>query len=94
MPAIGDYVVVRSREQGCMCGEYQWHSGREVCLANARQIYSWDGKRLTLVDFAVVPGSCKLSAVAPGEVLMLEACGIIPTTPKVEAFLRKQKDGV
>lgn len=44
--------------------------------------------RLTLVDFAVVPGECRLSHVAPGEVVMLEACGIIPTTPEVERFLR------
>jgi hypothetical protein len=90
VPETGQYVVVRTREQGCMCGEYQWHTGREVCLAKARQIYSWSGKRLTLVDFAAVPGECRLSVEAPGEVLLLEACGIIPTTKEVERFLRKQ----
>ncbi|AWM40332.1 hypothetical protein GobsT_11930 [Gemmata obscuriglobus] len=88
MPSPGTYVIVRSRDQGCVCGEYRGHHGREVVLGKARQIYSWEGGRLTLFDFAVVPGPCRLSREAPGEVVMLEACGIIPTTPEVEAFLR------
>ncbi|AWM40339.1 hypothetical protein GobsT_11850 [Gemmata obscuriglobus] len=88
MPLPGAYVIVRSRDQGCVCGEYRGHHGREVVLGKARQIYSWEGGRLTLFDFAVVPGACRLSREAPGEVVMLEACGIIPTTPEVEAFLR------
>ncbi|MDY3554789.1 TIGR02996 domain-containing protein [Gemmata sp. JC717] len=88
MPVPGAYVIVRSRDQGCVCGEYRGHHGREVVLGKARQIYSWSGGRLTLFDFAVVPGACRLSREAPGEVVMLEACGIIPTTPEVEAFLR------
>lgn len=88
MPTPGQYIVVRSREQGCMCGEYVYHHGREVTLANARQIFSWSGQRLTLIDFAAAPGECRLSRVAPGEVVLLEACGLIPTTPEVEAVLR------
>jgi hypothetical protein len=56
-----------------MCGEYQGHSGREVRLTNARQIFRWASNRLTLVDFARVPGEVRLSATAPGEVVMLEA---------------------
>ena len=88
MPEVGQYVVVRTRDQGCMCGEYRCHHGREVTLANARQIFSWAGARLTLIDFAAVPGECRLSRVAPGDVVLLEACGIIPTTPEVESFLR------
>ena len=93
MPAIGDYVIVRSRDQGCMCGEYQGHIGREVRLTKARQIYSWSGQRLTLVDFSVVPGECRLSRVSAGEVVMLEACGIIPTSPEVESALRGAENG-
>ncbi|MDY3558251.1 TIGR02996 domain-containing protein [Gemmata sp. JC673] len=88
MPSPGAYVIVRSRDQGCVCGEYRGHHGREVVLGKARQIYSWEGGRLTLFDFAVVPGPCRVSREAPGEVVMLEACGIIPTTAEVEAFLR------
>ena len=88
MPEVGQYVLVRSRDQGCVCGEYRCHHGREVTLANARQIFSWAGARLTLIDFAAVPGECRLSRVAPGDVVLLEACGIIPTTAEVESFLR------
>jgi hypothetical protein len=76
-----------------MCGEYQGHSGREVRLTNARQIFRWASNRLTLVDFARVPGEVRLSATAPGEVVMLEACGIISTTPEVEQFLRNHTGG-
>ena len=84
----GTYVVVRSRDQGCMCGEYAYHVGREVGLMNARQIYSWSGGRLTLVDFAEIPGEVRLSRVATGSVTMLEACGIIDCNADVEEFLR------
>jgi hypothetical protein len=87
MPIENQYVVVRSQDQGCVCGEYQYHTGREVALRNARQIYSWSGERLTLVDFALIPGECRLSRVAE-EIVMLEACGIISTTAEVEQFLR------
>ena len=89
---LGQYVVVRSRDQGCVCGEYRGHVGREVTLTAARQIYSWDGNdRLTLIDFAVVPGNCRLSRVLPGEIIMTEACGIIEPTPEVESYLRSAK---
>ena len=90
MPTIGQYVIVRSRDQGCMCGHYNGHAGREVRLLEARQIYSWSGNRLTLCDFAVVPGECNLSRIVPGESVMLEACGIIPATPEVAEYLKRR----
>ena len=93
MPAIGDYVVVRSRDSGCVCGEYRGHTGREVYLTNARQIWSWAGKRLALIDVSVVPGECRLSSQSAGEVVLLEACAILPTTPEVEKHLRTAKAG-
>jgi len=88
MPSIGQYVIVRTRDQGCVCGEYQQHVGREVVLTNARQIYRWNGNRLTLFDVAEIPGECRLSTTIQGEVTLLEACGIIPTSPEVERHLR------
>ena len=91
MPAIGDYVIVRSRDSGCVCGEYRGHTGREVCLAIARQIWSWSGNRLALIDVSVVPGDTRLSAVSAGEIVLLEACAILPTTPEVEKYLRTAK---
>lgn len=93
MPAIGDYVVVRSRDSGCVCGEYRGHTGREVYLTNARQIWSWAGKRLALIDVSVVPGECRVSAQSAGEVVLLEACAILPTTPEVEKYLRTATAG-
>lgn len=92
MPDIGQYVLVRSRDQGCVCGEYQSHAGREVTLANARQIFRWNGKRLTLFDVAVIPGELRMSETVR-EAVLLEACGIIPVTPEVEIALRKAKAG-
>lgn len=91
MPVEGQYVVVRSRDQGCVCGEYVSHHGREVVLRAARQIWNWSGERLSLIDFAVVPGECRLSRPSAGEVVLLEACGIIPTTSEVEEFLRNKE---
>jgi hypothetical protein len=91
MPAKNQYVIIRSRDQGVMCGEYVTHSGREVVLQKARQIFNWTGGRLTLIDFAQVPGDCKLSLPSPGEVHMLEACGIIDVTPEIEKFLREKE---
>jgi len=88
MPAIGEYVIVRARDAGCNCGEYQGHIGREVRLTKARTIWSWDGNRLAIMDVAVVPGECRLTREAPGEVTILDACKIIPTTPEVEQYLR------
>lgn len=88
MPSPGEYVLVRSRDQGVMCGEYVTHTGREVTLRFARQVWSWTENRLTLVDVSVVPGSVRLSRPSHGEVVMLEACGIITPTPEVAAFLR------
>jgi hypothetical protein len=87
MPDIGQYVIVRSRDQGCVCGEYRGHVGREVTLTQARQIFRWSGNRLTLFDVAAVPGSVQVSAEV-AECVMLEACGIIPTTAAVEQVLR------
>jgi len=95
MPNIGQYVIVRSRDQGCVCGEYRGHASREVTLTQARQIYSWSGERLTLFDVAVVPDIIRISRTIEddGGIVMLEACGIIPVTPAVEAFLRTAPAG-
>lgn len=87
---IGAYVIVRSHDDGCKTGVYQGHIGREVQLTEARQIYRWEGARLTLVDVTVIPkGTIQLSNVAHGVTVMLEACGILQCTPEVEKYLRE-----
>lgn len=88
MPEIGEYIIVRAKESGCTSGEYQGHIGREVRLTKARTIWSWNGNRLAIMDVAVVPGECRLTREAPGEVTILDACQLIPTTPEVEQYLR------
>lgn len=97
MPAFGDYVIVRSREQGCMLGTYAGGSGRHVILSDARQIYSWGGNRLTLVDLArrgPEGALLRLSvSTESGQVEMLEACGILPVAAAhVEAFKSHRAD--
>ena len=95
MPDLGQYVIVRSKDQGCVCGEYRGHTGREVVLTQARQMFSWDGERLTMFDVATVPGDLRISRTVtdPAGVLLLEACGIIPVTPEVENRLRTAAAG-
>jgi hypothetical protein len=83
----GEYVVVRSRNQGCVCGFYQGHSGTEVTLTEARQIYSWSGNRLTLFDVCEEVGEVRLSAPV-AEITMTEACGIITPAPEVAKHLQ------
>ena len=88
MPKTGDYVIVRAKDSGLTFGEYQWHSGREVCLREARTIWSWAGGRLCVMDVAVRVGPVRLSAVVDEEVIILDACQIIPVSPEVENHLR------
>lgn len=78
-PEPTNYVIVRCRDQGVMCGEYVSHSGREVRIQNARQIWRYMGG-LCLLDISQSgPASgSRLSAAVPGETIALEACGIIP----------------
>jgi hypothetical protein len=79
MPTVGQRIIVRSHDQGSVYGLYQWHSGREVCLHNARQIIEWSGNRLTLFDVATTISTADTLSVSAvvDEILMLEACGII-----------------
>lgn len=89
------YVIVRSREQGVMCGYLAGYEGRTVRLLSARQVWRYDSK-FVLPDLAEFgardPNKCKLSApVTSGETIMLEACGIIPCTVKGAESLQALK---
>ena len=77
----GDYVIVRSRDQGVMCGYLKAIDGRQVTITQARQIWSWSTKALALPDLALhgVRGTARMSAPAP-EVIFLEACGVLRCT--------------
>lgn len=88
-----NYVIVRSQQQGVMCGELVSYQGREVQLKNARQIWRYDGG-LTCVDVArygLKKGS-RLSTQAAGITVMLEACGIIYCTPEGAKSLQEWEE--
>lgn len=89
MPAEGDYVCVRSRNQGVVWGTLVFRSGDECRIRDARQQYSWSGNATTLFD-VVMKGpkatSLRLSEVVP-EIDMTEICGVILVPPElIKAF--------
>lgn len=87
---IGDYVCVRSRDQGVVWGVFAGNYGREVTLTDARQQHGWGSKALSL--FALIikgPGGTGLRLDHPvAEILMLEACGVIFVAPDVAEQIR------
>lgn len=91
MPNLGDYVCVRSRDQGVVLGELEsWH-GRTASIKSPRQLWSWrGGNALTLID-AILLGpeaaACRMSRTLPGEIIMTETCGIYSVPPdKAQEF--------
>jgi hypothetical protein len=89
MPNEGDYVCVRSRDQGVVWGTLSFLSGRHCRLVNARQQFSWRGNATTLFD-VVKKGptatNLRLSETIE-EIDMTEVCGVIKVAEAmVEAF--------
>lgn len=80
---VGEYAIVRSRDQGVMCGTVLDVDGRKVTLANARQMYRWRSN-FVLVELAsygpVGTKDQRYSAPSAHPVVFLEACGILPCT--------------
>lgn len=80
-----DYCIVRSRDQGVMCGYVETVSGRCVELHKARQIYRYDST-FVLADVAENgmrdPKKAQLSVAMSQPMTMLEACGVYTCTSK------------
>lgn len=78
-----DYAIVRSRDQGVMCGYVESIEGRTVKLHQARQIWRYDST-FVLVDVAEHgmrnQEKAQLSVAASQPVYMLEACGVLTCT--------------
>jgi len=78
-----DYCIVRSREQGVMCGYVESIQGRMVKLHQARQIWKYDST-FVLVDIAEHgmrdPNKAKLSIALSQPLIMLEACAVMVCT--------------
>ena len=94
MPEGLEYAIVRSREQGVMCGYIEsigGPEGRSVTLRGARQMWSWDSK-FVLPDVAEYgPASeegCRFSVAMSRPALVLAACGIMYCTEEAGAALR------
>jgi hypothetical protein len=85
-----DYCIVRSRDQGVMCGYVESIDGRTVKLHQARQVWRYDST-FVLVDIAEHgmrdPEKAQLSVAASNPVYMLEACGVITCTAKASQQL-------
>lgn len=78
-----EYAIVRSRDQGVMCGYVVNIDGRRVTLKQARQIYRYSS-RFVLTDIAefglTTKFESKLSCAMSRDVEMLEACGVLYCT--------------
>jgi hypothetical protein len=89
-----DYCIVRSREQGVMCGYVESVQGRTVKLIQARQMWRYDS-RFVLPDIAEFgvrnAEACKFSAPMSQTATMLEACGILTCTAVGGQSLRNVK---
>jgi hypothetical protein len=90
---LGQFVIVRSREQGVVCGVLKEQSGRAIVLDDARQIHAWSDGANTLFEMSLRGcGSARISE--PVEtILILEACGVIPCTAEAEENLRQSRWG-
>lgn len=78
-----DYAIIRSRDQGVMCGYVESINGRTVKLHQARQIYRYDST-FVLPDIAEHgmrdPSKAMLSVAMSEPMYMLEACGVLTCT--------------
>ena len=86
-----EYAIVRSRDQGVMCGYVERIDGRAVTLRKARQIWRYDSS-FVLPDIAEHgmrdPSKAQLSVAMSRQCVMLEACGVLYCTAAAGAQLR------
>jgi hypothetical protein len=88
---IGRFVIVRSRDQGVVCGVLRAISGRAVELDGARQIHGWSDGANTLFEMALRGcGTARISEPV-AEILILDVCGVIPCTPVAERNLKQSR---
>ena len=80
-----DYCIVRSRNQGVMCGYVESIEGQAVKLHQARQIWRYDST-FVLADIAEHgmrnPSKAQMSVSMSQLMIMTEACGVYICTDK------------
>jgi len=78
---IGRFVIVRSRDQGVVCGTLRAAAGTCVELTDARQVHWWGDGANTLFEMSLRGcGQARISEPV-AEILILNACGVIPCEP-------------
>ena len=85
------YAIVRSRDQGVVCGFIENIDGQTVIVHKARQMWQWSS-RFVLIDAASYgitdKWESKFSAESLQPVTMLEACGVLYCTDEARDALR------
>lgn len=80
---IGQFVIVRSRDSGVHAGTLVSVRDRTIRLTGSRRLWYWKAaKGHTLSGVALHGVDAKSSKIAGelGEIVVLDACEIIPTT--------------
>lgn len=83
-------VIVRCRDAGVHFGTYVSHNGREVHLTDARRMWRWfAAEGISLSECAVAGINAKKSKIAfpVGQIVLLDACEIIPCTVEAAASI-------
>ena len=96
MEVIGRYVILRSREQGVVCGVLRTltpQPGGLACatLSEASQIHNWQGGVNTLFEASLRGfGVARISEPVPN-FMMFGVCGTWVCTPEAEENLREHR---
>lgn len=88
------YAIVRSRDQGVICGFIESIEGQTVVVINARQMSRWSS-RFVLLDVAehglTERWERKFSCEMSEPLVMTEACGILYCTDIAKDSLRNER---
>jgi len=84
------YCIVRCHDAGVHAGFVAEHEGRQVRLLQSRRLWRWWGKTLSglATEGTFAPEKCKFADEIP-EIIVLDACEIIPCTQKAMESIRK-----
>jgi hypothetical protein len=95
-PAVLDglnYAIVRSKDQGVMCGFVKSIEGRRVTLLHARQMWRWSSRFILpdVAEFGLTHKfDRKFSTEMSQPVEMLEACGVLYCSDPAMRSLRAE----
>jgi hypothetical protein len=92
---LGKFVIVRSRDQGVVCGilESLALGGAQAVatLRDARQIHGWADGANTLFEASLAGlGNARISEPVD-EIIIIGVCGVLPCTAEAEKNLRQSR---